>query len=252
MTARLVAFGVALAAVVAVAPGLAQAEEAGGACARLTKLDQDFLSFDDQEYHAAIAYSENGSLVKNFNLRILTKGSHKVLVSFVAPGEMRGTRVLVADAETMYTFLPDFGRIRRIAGHSRRQAFMGTNLYYEDITERRFSLRWQCTPVKTTPTGWVMDLQPKAGTTSAYTRLRLTIQKQRGEIERIEYFEEDRHMKTQERSGWKVMGGLERASEIRFVSHDRNAELRIEYTLWKVNIGIPDSAFTQRALLRGL
>ncbi len=46
-------------------------------------------------------------------------------------------------------------------------------------------------------------------------------------------------MKTQERSGWKVM-------------HDRNAELQIEYTLWKVNIGIPDSAFSRRALLRGL
>ncbi len=244
---RLIVIGVALAAL----PQVVLAEASAKICGRLAKLDQNYLSYDDQEYHAKIGYSENGRLVKNFNLRIVTKGTHKVLVSFVAPGEMRGTRVLVADAETMYTYLPDFGRIRRIAGHSRRQAFMGTNLYYEDITERRFSLRWRCTPVKTTAEAWVMDLRPKTGTTSAYTKLRLSIQKQRGEIERIEYYEGDRHMKTQERSGWKVMGGLERASNIRFISHDRNAELRIEYTLWKVNTGVPDSAFSRRALLRG-
>lgn len=233
-------------------PQMALAEASGGnACSVLAKIDQSRLQFDDQEYQAKIAYRENQKLVKNFNLRVVLKGSHKVLVSFLAPGEMRGTRVLIADAETMYTYMPDYGRIRRIAGHSRRQSFMGTNMYYEDITERQYSTRWICRPAKSTSSHWIMDLRGKAGTTSAYSKLRIKVGRQQEEIEQIDYYEDGRHMKTQERSDWKVIDGIGRHASIRFVSRDRNADLHVEYTQWRANIGIPDSAFTRRALLRG-
>jgi outer membrane lipoprotein-sorting protein len=235
----------------ALLPSVGWAESAGDACGILAKLDQNVLQYSDEEYHATINYRENKKLVKNFNLRVVLKGSHKVLVSFLAPGEMRGTRVLVADAETMYTYMPDYGRIRRVAGHSRRQSFMGTNMYYEDITERRLSKRWACTPVETTESHWVFDLRIKPGSTSAYSKLRVKVGRQREEIEHIDYYEETRHVKSQERSDWKVLGGVGRYATIRFVSHDRDADLSVEYTQWRANVGIPDSAFTQRALLRG-
>jgi outer membrane lipoprotein-sorting protein len=236
--------------VAASAPRQALAE-AGNTCGVLARIDQSYLQYDDQEYQTTINYRENKQLVKTFKIRVVTKGSYKTLVSFSAPGEMRGTRVLIVDAETMYTYLPEYGRIRRVAGHSRRQSFMGTNMYYEDITDRRYSTRWRCTPVKTSADSWVLDLTIAPGNTSAYTKLQVTVNRQHEDVERIDYYEETRHMKTQERSVWKVMNGIGRYSIIRFVSRDRDADLELEYDSWQVNTGISDDAFTQRALLRG-
>ncbi len=247
MTRQLGAMG---ALVMVLLPGVARAE-ASDMCSVLAKIDQSALQYDDQEYQTTIHYREEGNLVKTFQIRVVTKGMHKALVSFTAPGDMRGTRVLIVDPETMYTYMPEFGRVRRVAGHSRRQSFMGTNMYYEDITERRYSDRWGCRPVKATSGHWIMDLRPNPGVKSAYTKLRVKINRQREAVEEIEYYEETRHIKTQFREAWKTMDGVERASIIRFVSHDRNAELRVEYTQWRVNTGVPDSAFTRRALLRG-
>ena len=88
---RLIVIGAAC----AVIPHVALAE-ASNACERLAELDEDYLSFDDQEYHAKIDYSENNKLVKNFNLRIVTKGTHKTLVSFVAPGARFLTSLFLA------------------------------------------------------------------------------------------------------------------------------------------------------------
>ena len=227
------------------------AAEANEMCAALAKIEQSALQFDDVEYNTKILYNENNKVVKTFRIKVVTKGTHKTLVSFEA-GDMRGTRVLILDAETMYSYLPDFGRVRRIAGHSRRQSFMGTNLYYEDITERRYSTRWACTPHKTTDDQWIMNLRPKAGAKSAYTKVRLFIDREQQQIDQIEYFEETRHIKSQFRESWKTMNGITRASVIRFVSHDQNADLRVEYTDWRANTGVPDSAFTRRALLRGI
>jgi outer membrane lipoprotein-sorting protein len=237
--------------VLALAPRLASAEVAD-VCSLMSKIDQRALAYDDQEYLTTIQYRESSKLVKTFKLRVVTKGMHKALVSFLAPGDMRDTRVLIVDAETMYTYMPDFGRVRRVAGHSRRQSFMGTNLYYEDITERRYSERWGCTPAKNTSDAYVMDLRPNPGAKSAYTKVRVSVDRRREEIVQIEYYEETRHIKSQFREQFRSMNGIERASVIRFVSRDHDADLTVNYDEWRANIGVPESAFTQRALLRGI
>lgn len=235
---------------VSLLPTLALAE-AGNVCTRLEKVARDAQKITDQEYISTFTYREKSHVVKTFKMRIITKGMHKALVSFLAPGDLRGTRILVANPENMYVYIPEFRRVRRIAGHSLRQSFMGTNIYYEDIVERQYSERWRCKHAKTTQDSWIVDLRPKAGIQTAYSKLRLTIAQKRDRLKKIDYYEAGKLVRSQARDGWQTKEGLDLASRMKYVSHDRDADLTIETTEWRINIGLPDSAFTRRSLLQG-
>ena len=237
---------------VALTPRLAMAEAGGGnACSKLIQADHNAQPFDDQVYTSTIQYLENGKTVKTFRLRVTTKGMHKMLISFLAPGDVRGMRILIVDPETMYSYLPQFRRVRRIAANARNQGFMGTNITNEDMSEHRYSTRWNCVGSKTTSSAWILDLAPKKGITTAYSKLRVTIGRKRVQYEQIDFYQGSRDIKTQYFEDWRTMEGLEMAGTVRYVSHDRNAEARIHFDEWHVNTGVPDDAFTRRALLRG-
>jgi hypothetical protein len=71
---------------------------------------------------------------------------------FVDPPWMRGTAVLVIDnqdrSDDHFLFLPDQGRVRRVTNVQRTDAFLGSDLWYEDLERRHAedyevaSLRW--------------------------------------------------------------------------------------------------------------
>lgn len=233
-----------------VVPGLALAE-AGDICRFLSKADHNALPFDDQQYHSKISYREGGRVVKTFEITIKTRGEYKMLITFTAPSDVLGMRILILDPETMYTYLPQFRRVRRVAAHARNQGFLGTNISYEDMSENRYAKRWNCTPQKSTNDHYILDLTPKQGAQTVYSKMRVAIHRKRLAYERIEYYDGDRHIKSQLREGWEDIQGNSMSSRIRFVSLDRDAESTVELTEWQVNQGIPDSDFSQRALLRG-
>lgn len=65
------------------------------------------------------------------------KGEDKGLVRFLAPGDIRGTGLLVlkhgAGEAERFLFLPALGRVRRVAGGESQEAFVGSDFSYEDI-----------------------------------------------------------------------------------------------------------------------
>lgn len=60
---------------------------------------------------------------------------------FVSPAELRGMRLLMIERfdrnDDFFLFLPMLGRVRRVSSAQRADAFMGTDLTYEDF-ERRY------------------------------------------------------------------------------------------------------------------
>lgn len=225
--------------------------ETTNACGALREMEKAVQQFDDEEQVTTMQYFEGGRLVKTFEIEVVTRGAHKALVNFTAPGSMEGTRILVIDAETVYAYLPEFRRVRRIAAHALRQPFMGTNIYYEDISERWYSARWTCAPQKTADGSLVADLLPRPGAKTAYSKLRAYVDRQPHQIVRIEYYEAGRHVRSQIREGWREVAGQERPGVIRYTSQDRAAELRMEFKQWRVNTGVPESVFSKRNLIRG-
>lgn len=226
--------------------------EGGNACEILGEMEEHVQDFEDEEQLTVMQYREHGKLVKTFEMRVVTKGAHKALVSFLAPGSMTGTRILVSDPETVYAYLPEFRRVRRIASHALKQPFMGTNIYYEDISERWYSVRWKCRPQTVSDDSSSAVLTPRPGAKTSYSKLVAILGREPAQIERLEYYVGEKHIRTQIREDWRDVAGQERPGVIRYVSHDREAELRMEFRSWRVNVGVPDTAFSKRALIRGL
>jgi hypothetical protein len=64
----------------------------------------------------------------------------RLLVRFLAPGDIKGTGLLVWEHENAdderFLYLPALGRVRRIAGAEKQESFVGSDLSYEDIGGR--------------------------------------------------------------------------------------------------------------------
>lgn len=230
---------------------LTAAAESTSVCARLRRLAEGTQGIEDQEHLTTFRYRAEGRLVKTFRTRVYARGLHEALVAFEAPGDLRGTRILIADVGNMYVYLPEFRRVRRIAGHALRRPFMGTNIYYEDIIERRFTTRWDCRPLKSTADAYTVELRPKSGVSTAYSKLRVTLSRAKSQPRRVEYYEGGRHVRSQVRGGWQTVDGVELATRMHYISHDRDAELIMELSELRLNQGLPDRIFTRRTLMTG-
>lgn len=100
---------------------------------------------------------------------------------FLAPSWMRDTAILIIDSrdssDAHYLFLPDLQRIRRVTSVQRQDAFLGSDLWYEDL-ERRYPHEYEelsMTIGERSGEGvWIVDARPKEGL-SGYDRVRFVI-----------------------------------------------------------------------------
>jgi len=92
-------------------------------------------------------------------LEIWQKGTEQRLVKFTEPARLAGIALLVPDGDTVYLYLPSYGRVRRIIGEARGDAFMGTDFAMEDLARLSWADEW--TPELVEPDH--LRLVPKEG-----------------------------------------------------------------------------------------
>ena len=102
-------------------------EDAKSAATILKKSDDEVNNFKDQEYVTRMTLlAADGKVEKVIEMKIQQKGGDKRLVRFVKPGDVKGLSVLVEGGNT-YVYLPQFNKTRRVAAHTSKQSFMGTD-----------------------------------------------------------------------------------------------------------------------------
>jgi outer membrane lipoprotein-sorting protein len=100
------------------------------------------FNFDLVQVVELYAHSEMGELRRT--LQMATKrigGSLHGLAHFMAPAELRGTRLLMIERldrnDDFFIYVPTLKKKRRVSSAQRADVFMGTDLTYEDF-ERRY------------------------------------------------------------------------------------------------------------------
>ena len=86
-----------------------------------------------------VSVTDRTGAVNARTLEIWQKGADRRLVRFVAPPRLAGTGLLVPDGDTVYLYLPAYGRARRVVGEQRGDAFMGTDFSLEDLSRLEWS-----------------------------------------------------------------------------------------------------------------
>lgn len=103
-------------------------------CGFNTRFELEFMQVLDVETRRF------GKPVRTFRLQIATKkvdGRTRFLGLFLAPADERGTKLLTLEntdrEDDHFLYLPFLGRVKRIYGPRRQEAFLGTDFTFEDM-----------------------------------------------------------------------------------------------------------------------
>lgn len=223
--------------------GPALADAAGDAT--LAKVDASLNKAKTLYFTYDVIDQAPGKAERKMALEVKIKGE-KRLTEFLAPGDMKGTKVLVMSPSQMYAYLPAFGKVRRITNSVTDQGFLGLTFSQDDLATTTYTGLYTATHAGDTK----LVLTPKAGQTPSYGKIELTIDKANMVPTEIKYFSTSgTHVKTETRSGYTCESGVCTPGELKMTDHTKGGQwTKLIRTKVKVNEAISDDVFSKRSL----
>jgi hypothetical protein len=80
----------------------------------------------------------------------------KRLYEFTAPADMNGIKFLILSPTQMYVYLPSFGKVRRIASHTKSLGFFGLAFSQDDLAVTSYGAQYVGQVASQTPTQYVL------------------------------------------------------------------------------------------------
>jgi outer membrane lipoprotein-sorting protein len=218
----------------------------------IAEIDSLANKYEDQFIVYEAVTKEGDKDPRSMVFSVTLKGEMR-LVEFRAPGDVKGTRVLVLKRNQMYIYLPSYNKVRRVASHVTGQGFMGTTFSDEDMSTSLYGPLYESRIQSEDAQSWVIDLTPKASTETPYGSLRFTVSKDGYRIAEIQYFgEQGQHLKTETREDYRCEGEVCSPQSIQMVDHTRgNTASVLKMEEFSANNGVDESVFTVRNLMRG-
>jgi outer membrane lipoprotein-sorting protein len=184
-------------------------------------------------------------------MEIYQKGADSRMMRFLSPAGQRGIGFLSLPDDVNYLYLPAFGRVRRIASHVENQNFAGTDFSYDDLSSFRFGDEYDPSLNESTETHYILELTPKSGISSEYSKLIMWVRLDNFYPAKIEYYNRSGDLwkvleqdDIQQIQGYWVSMGREMSDVISGHSTIMNM------TEVEVDTGLSDDIFSQRYLTR--
>lgn len=177
----------------------------------------------------------------------------KRIVRFLSPANVKGMGVLVENADTMYVLLPEFNnRVRRVGTHQAGQSFMGSDVSNEDMSLTEFLPTYEPTAGGNEGSLVILNLKVRGGKPVEFPLLKLWIDAKDALITKIEYMDASgKKLRTQERLEYKTDNASHKSpGKMVFTDHRKNHKTELVLVSSKLDQGLSDDNFTQRALTR--
>lgn len=225
----------------------ASADEAGDKV--LASMDTAMNRWKTQYIKYDVTNQEPGKAERKLELEVKLKGE-KRLTEFLAPADMKGTKVLILSTTQMYVYLPAFGKVRRIASSVTDQGFMGLTFTQTDLALTRYTPEYTATVASESGDSWKLVATAKAGQTPPYAKIEITVAKSNSLPTELRYFNgSGTHIKTETRSGYTCEGNVCTPSEMKMVDHTKAGQwTKLVRKTWKVNEAMSDDLFSKRSL----
>lgn len=237
----------AAAAVAALAqPAPAHADPAGDKL--LAQMDAAMNRAKTHKFDYEIVNQEPGKSERKMAMAVQIKGE-KRLTEFSAPSDMKGTKVLILSPTQMYVYLPAFGKVRRIASHTKDQGFLGLAFSQDDMATQAYGGDYEGKIASEDAANWKLVLTPKAGKETAYAKIEVTVGKDKTLPSELKYFNaEGKNIKTETRTGYTCEGNICTPGELKMTDNAKGNWTKLIRKTWKVNESISDDQFSQRNL----
>jgi outer membrane lipoprotein-sorting protein len=215
----------------------------------LASMDTALNRWKTQHIKYDVTNQEPGKPERKLELEVKLKGE-KRLTEFLAPADMKGTKVLILSSTQMYVYLPAFGKVRRIASSVTDQGFMGLTFTQTDLSLTRYSDLFTAQVASDAGDSLKLVATPKAGKEPPYAKIEFTVLKQNSLPTELRYFNAaGTHIKTETRSGYTCESDACTPSEMKMVDHTKGGHwTKLTRKAWKVNESIADEVFSKRSL----
>jgi len=203
----------------------------------------------DQFFEYEVINANPGKDPKIMVLQVHIKGD-KRMTEFLAPGDMKGTKVLVRSRTEVYIYLPAYNKVRRVASHATKGGFLGTTYSNEDISTITYGNVYAGKLVQENEAHWTVEATPREGVKAMYSKLIFSIRKDYRHLSEVQYFNhKGDHIKTETRTEYSCQDDICNAGVMKMVDHRRgNASTEFQRRDWRVNTGVSDSLFSKRNL----
>jgi outer membrane lipoprotein-sorting protein len=217
----------------------------------LKKVDEVTYAPKDQFYKAKVILIDKNGRESYREALMYQKGTHKRLVKFTEPADIRGIGFLSLPDDVNYVYLPAFKKSRRIASHIKNQNFAGTDFTYEDMEALTYSEKWKPEFLRKDESHYVLNLTPREGRTSDYSKLVMYVRTDNFYPEKIEYYDKAGNLyKILTRRKIQKVGNYWVAFETEMRDVKKNHTTRMLLDDIKFDTNLSDDIFTVRNLER--
>ncbi len=233
--------------VILFATGAAHADAAGDQA--LAAVDAALNRARTHIFEYDVVTQEPGRGEKKLGLVVHLKGD-KRLTEFTAPADLKGTKVLVNSPTEMYAFLPAFGKVRRIASHTSDQSAFGMAFSQDDLATQKYGGDYGATIKAQSDTALELVLVPRPGRSAPYSKIEMTVEKERSLPTELRYFTGSGTLwKTETRTGYQCKEQVCVPRELKMVDHAKGGMwTRITTRVWKLNESVDDGLLSKRTL----
>ena len=134
----------------------------------LEKVDYNMTPSSIEYDGEMIIHKKNKKFIKK--MKIQAVGKDLAFMEFVSPPRDKGTKYL-RNGENLWIFLPKADRTVKISGHMLRQNMMGSDISYEDQTDRSHLTDLYTSEIlEETDKSYILELTAREGEDTAYYR----------------------------------------------------------------------------------
>lgn len=239
-----------LAGIVIAVAGIALAQGTPSVSRIVRDAEAAEFRFDDQTYSIKINLYEGGNLTREIDLEVLAKGSDKLLVRVIGPGEVAGMAILQLGRSTTYVYNPEDRSVRLVAASARIQGFCGTDWGAAETSLAGISRGFDATLVETTGDYYTVRLD-RTTADFAYDRIIFRYDREHRKASKVEYYLDGDLMKTLVRDQWREQHGVSEPTRFRITNAKVDRVTEAVISEWHVNTGLEDRLFTRRSLMLG-
>ncbi|MBW2702144.1 MAG: outer membrane lipoprotein-sorting protein [Deltaproteobacteria bacterium] len=220
----------------------------------VAKMDKFLTQAKDQYFIYEVVTEEKGKPPRQLKFDVTIKGTKWRRIEYMEPGDLKGMKVLVLDTDTIWTYLPAYRKVRRVASHAKAQGFLGTALSHDEMSTVTYGGIYKGKLEKEDDKNWTVLLERREGSGAPYKELRMVIRKDISSPINVEYInDKGEKVKTETRSSYQCKANNEVCSPriMVYTDHTRNGlKSTLVQRAWKVNQNVPDRFFTVRSLQR--
>jgi outer membrane lipoprotein-sorting protein len=214
----------------------------------LSQIDAAMNRAKTLQFEYDIVNKPAGKDEKTLGLIVKLKGE-KRFSEFVSPADMKGTKVLILSPTQMYVYLPAFGKVRRIANHTKDQGFLGLTFSQDDMATTAYGTQYTASVASEDAGAWHLVLTAKAGQDVPYPKIEMTVTKDKKVPSELKYWNADgKNIKTETRSNYTCEGDVCTPGELKMTDNVSGAWTKLQAKSRKINAEISDDVFSQRNL----